>query len=90
MNVTSLIFSQYLRSREKPDLADWLQDEQKSAAKGEKGGRGRGGGGAFSNRAPIFFEQQPRLARAQTMHSGFNKTATIRGKLRGWWALGEE
>lgn len=36
--------------------------------------------GAFSNRAPIFFEQQRRLARARTMHSGFNKTATIRVK----------
>lgn len=30
--------------------------------------------------APIFFEQQRRLARARTMHSGFNKTATIRVK----------
>lgn len=36
--------------------------------------------GAFSNRAPIFFEQQRHLARARTMHSGFNKTATIRVK----------
>lgn len=38
------------------------------------------GGEHFRNRAPIFFEQQPRLARVRTMHSGFNKTATIRVK----------
>lgn len=37
----------------------------------------------FRNRAPIFFEQQPRLARVRTMHSGFNKTATIRVKTAG-------
>jgi len=38
------------------------------------------GGEHFQNRAPIFFEQQPRLARARTMRSEFNKTATIRVK----------
>lgn len=44
----------------KSDLAgDWLKDEQNGAAKGEDSG------GAFSNRAPIFFEQQPRLSLAR-------------------------
>lgn len=42
----------------------------------------------FRNRAPIFFEQQPHLARARTMHSGFNKTATIRVKTVGLARVG--
>jgi len=60
-----------------------LKDEQKSATAWWMGRAWGEDDGAFSNRTPIFFEQQPRLARAQTMHSGFNKTATIRVKTAG-------
>lgn len=50
----------------KPDLAgNWLKDEQNGVAEGEDRGEREEGRGAFSNRAPIFFEQRPRLSLAR-------------------------